>query len=136
MCVAQLEQGRADVENQYSRSVRREGNLPAQHLIRTVFEVVPQKWRGVGEIPKSGLGLREAYAAFDAKRKFELTGTEVNEPAECMSGSVLQGRIKPRECPAFGTRCTPEHPLGATMVSSEGACAAYYRYRPEPAVLT
>jgi len=135
MCVAQLEQGRAEVENQYSRSVRREGNLPAQQLIQKVFQVVPRKWRGVGEIPRSGLGLREAYAAFDAERRFGLTGMEVSEPADCMSGSVLQGKIKPRECPAFGTRCTPEHPLGATMVSSEGACAAYYRYRREP-VLT
>ena len=102
---------------------------PAQELIRKVFKVVPRKWRGVGEIPQSGLGLNDAYAAFDAEKKFGLADHHVDEPAECLSGLVLQGQIKPHECPAFGTRCTPEHPLGATMVSSEGACAAYYRYR-------
>ena len=133
MCVRQLETGRAEVENQYSRSVRKEGNRPAQHLIREVFEVGPRKWRGVGEIPQSGLALRKAYWAFDAERRFGLAELKTEEPTECMSGLVLQGRIKPHECPAFGMRCTPEHPLGATMVSSEGACAAYYRYRREPA---
>ncbi len=133
MCIEQLERGQAKVENQYSRSVRREGNRPAQQLIHEVFQVVPRKWRGVGEIPRSGLGLREGFAAYDAERKFGLSEIHVEEPAECMSGLVLQGRIKPRECPAFATLCTPEHPLGATMVSSEGACAAYYRYRREPA---
>ena len=110
-----------------------EGNRPAQQLIREVFQVTPRKWRGIGEIPQSGLGLRDAYAAFDAERKFGVAGLRVEEPTECLSGLVLQGKIKPHECPAFGTRCTPEHPLGATMVSSEGACAAYYRYRREPA---
>ncbi len=129
MVVQQLESGRAEVENQYTRSVRREGNQPAQELIRKVFKVVPRKWRGVGEIPQSGLGLKDAYAAFDAEKKFGLVDHHVEEPTECLSGLVLQGQIKPHECPAFGTRCTPEHPLGATMVSSEGACAAYYRYR-------
>jgi hydrogenase expression/formation protein HypD len=129
MCVQQLESGRAEVENQYSRAVRREGNQPAQNLVREVFEVVHRKWRGVGEIPKSGLGLRAKYGAFDAERKFGLADRTVDEPADCLSGLVLQGRIKPRECPAFGERCTPDHPLGATMVSNEGACAAYYRYR-------
>jgi hydrogenase expression/formation protein HypD len=129
MCVQQLESGRAEVENQYSRSVRREGNRPAQQLIRDVFQVVPRKWRGVGEIPASGLGLSDGYAQFDAERKFGMTEYHVDEPSECQSGLVLQGQIKPHQCPAFGTRCTPEHPLGATMVSSEGACAAYYRYR-------
>ncbi len=129
MVVRQLESGRAEVENQYTRSVRREGNRPAQELIRKVFTVVPRKWRGVGESPQSGLGLNDAYAAFDAEKKFNLADHHVDEPAECLSGLVLQGQIKPHECPAFGTRCTPEHPLGATMVSSEGACAAYYRYR-------
>jgi hydrogenase expression/formation protein HypD len=132
MCVEQLEHGRAEVENQYSRSVRKEGNRPAQQLIREVFRVVPRKWRGVGEIPRSGLGLSDAYSAFDAERKFGVAEMRVEEPSECLSGLVLQGRIKPHDCPAFGTRCTPEHPLGATMVSSEGACAAYYRYRREP----
>lgn len=129
MVVKQLEQGRAEVENQYSRSVRSEGNRPAQDLIKQVFRVVPRKWRGVGEIPQSGLGLAEAYADFDAEKKFGLAEHHVEEPAECMAGLVLQGLMKPHECPAFGSRCTPEHPLGATMVSSEGACAAYYRYR-------
>ena len=132
MCVEQLEHGRAAVENQYTRSVRREGNAPAQELIREVFRVVPRKWRGLGEIARSGLGLRRAYASFDAERKFGVAELRVEEPSECLSGLVLQGKIKPHECPAFGTRCTPEHPLGATMVSSEGACAAYYRYRREP----
>lgn len=129
MCVLQLEQGRAEVENQYARAVRQTGNQPARELIRQVFTVVPRKWRGVGEIPRSGLALSEAYATFDAARRFGLTHRTVPEPAECLSGLVLQGQIKPPECPAFGKRCTPEHPLGATMVSSEGACAAYYRYR-------
>ncbi len=132
MCVRQLESGRAEVENQYSRAVRQEGNRPAQQIIREVFQITPRKWRGIGEIPRSGLGLRAAYTAFDAERKFGVAGIRVEEPTECLSGLVLQGKIKPRECPAFGTRCTPEHPLGATMVSSEGACAAYYRYRREP----
>ena len=129
MVVQQLESGRAEVENQYVRSVRREGNQPAQKLIREVFRVIPRKWRGVGEIPQSGLGLSGAYAAFDAEQKFGVAEHHVEEPAECISGLVLQGLKKPHECPAFGAKCTPEHPLGATMVSSEGACAAYYRYR-------
>jgi hydrogenase expression/formation protein HypD len=129
MVVQQLESGRAEVENQYARAVRREGNQPAQKLIREVFRVIPRKWRGVGEIPKSGLGLSEAYAAFDAEKKFGVTEHHVEEPAECISGLVLQGLKKPQECSVFGTKCNPEHPLGATMVSSEGACAAYYRYR-------
>jgi len=129
MCVRQLEEGRWDVENQYTRAVQRGGNAEAQRIIGTVFEVVPRKWRGLGPIPASGLGLRPAYAAFDAERKFGLAGVSVDEPGECISGLVLQGQRKPHECSAFGTQCTPEHPLGATMVSSEGACAAYYRYR-------
>ena len=129
MVVQQLESGRAEVENQYARAVRREGNQPAQKLIREVFRVVPRKWRGVGEIPRSGLGLSEAYVTFDAENKFGVAEHRVEEPAECISGLVLQGLKKPQECSAFGTKCTPEHPLGATMVSSEGACAAYYRYR-------
>jgi hydrogenase expression/formation protein HypD len=132
MCVRQLESGRAEVENQYGRSVRKEGNQPAQKLIREVFRVVPRKWRGVGEIPQSGLGLAERYGPYDAEQKFGVAGIRTEEPSECMSGLVLQGKLKPHECPAFGTRCTPERPMGATMVSSEGACAAYYRYRREP----
>ncbi|NLT65424.1 MAG: hydrogenase formation protein HypD [Acidobacteria bacterium] len=129
MCVRQLEEGRAKVENQYSRSVRKEGNLPARKIISEIFRVVPRKWRGVGEIPQSGLGLQEAYAEFDAELRFGVAGRTIDEPAECISGLILQGLKKPHECSAFGTRCTPEHPLGATMVSSEGACAAYYHYR-------
>jgi hydrogenase expression/formation protein HypD len=132
MCVQQLESGRAEVENQYARAVRKQGNQPAQHLVREVFQVVPRKWRGIGEIPASGLGLSAAYAAYDAELKFGVADRHVDEPADCLSGFVLQGQIKPHECPAFGKRCTPEHPLGATMVSSEGACAAYYRYRRQP----
>jgi len=129
MCVRQLEEGRAEVENQYARAVRREGNRPAQDLIRRVFQVVPRKWRGVGEIPRSGLGLRDGYAPFDAEHRFGVAHHTEEEPSACISGSILQGLSKPRDCPAFGRECTPEHPLGATMVSSEGACAAYYRYR-------
>lgn len=129
MTVQQLESGRAEVENQYARSVRREGNRPAQELIRKVFKVVPRRWRGIGEIPASGLGLRDAYSTFDAEKKFGVSDHTVEEPRECIAGEILQGLKKPHECPAFGARCTPEHPFGATMVSSEGACAAYYRYR-------
>lgn len=131
MSVRQLEGGRAEVENQYTRSVRREGNQPAVRLIRQVFRVRPRKWRGIGEIPRSGLGLAEAYADFDAEDRFGVADRTAAESPECRSGLVLQGVMKPPECPAFGTRCTPEHPLGATMVSSEGACAAYYHYRRE-----
>ncbi len=129
MCVRQLEEGRAEVENQYARAVRREGNTGAQALIRDVFEVVPRKWRGVGEIPASGLGLRERYRRFDAEHRFGVAEHRAEEPTECVSGLIMQGLAKPHDCPAFGTRCTPERPLGATMVSSEGACAAYWRYR-------
>ena len=129
LCVRQLEAGRAEVENQYARSVAREGNRPAQELIRRVFTVVPRKWRGIGEIPESGLGLAPPYAAFDAARRFQVADHHAEENPECISGLVLQGIKKPQECPAFGTKCTPMHPLGATMVSAEGACAAYYKYR-------
>jgi hydrogenase expression/formation protein HypD len=128
-CVRQLEAGTATVENRYARAVRREGNPGAREVVRRVFRVVPRSWRGLGVIPDSGLALREAYAGFDAELRFGLADLSVAEPADCLSGLVLQGRTRPDECPAFGTRCTPEHPLGATMVSSEGACAAYYRYR-------
>jgi hydrogenase expression/formation protein HypD len=129
LCVRQLEEGRAEVENQYSRVVRREGNVHARDLIRQVFRVVDRKWRGVGAIARSGLALQPRYAAFDAETRFGVADLTEEEPRECISGLVLQGLKKPPECEAFGTRCTPEHPLGATMVSSEGACAAYYRYR-------
>ena len=129
LTVQQLESGRAEVENQYVRAVSRAGNRPAQDLVNKVFAVVPRKWRGIGEIPQSGLGLSKAYSVFDAAKKFGLTEHRVEEPAECIAGLILQGLKKPHECSAFGTRCTPEHTFGATMVSSEGACAAYYRYR-------
>ncbi len=134
MLISQLEKGQAAVENQYIRCVRREGNIPAQDLVRTVFEIVPRKWRGIGEIPQSGLGLRTPYAEFDAEHRFGLSDYTADESLDCISGEILQGKCKPNQCPAFGNRCTPEHPLGATMVSTEGACAAYYRYRRiEPA---
>jgi hydrogenase expression/formation protein HypD len=129
MCIRQLEEGRAEVENQYTRCVRRQGNGSAIALIERIFRVVPRNWRGLGEIPRSGLGLQAEYALYDAERRFSLSGHEVEESRECISGWILQGVRKPHECPAFGSACTPEHPLGATMVSSEGACAAYYRYR-------
>lgn len=129
MVVRQLEEGRAEVENQYARTVRREGNRRAQALIREVFQVVHRKWRGMGPIPRSGLGLREPYIEYDAERKFQVTNLSAEEDSECIAGLILQGQARPTECPAFGVRCTPERPLGAPMVSSEGACAAYYRYR-------
>jgi len=129
LCVEQLEQGRAEVENQYTRTVTREGNRTAIELIRKVFRVVPRKWRGVGEIAASGLSLTPDFALYDAEQRFEVAACTREEDTECISGPILQGRRRPDQCPAFGTRCTPEHPLGATMVSTEGACAAYYRYR-------
>jgi hydrogenase expression/formation protein HypD len=130
LCLRQLEEGRAEVENQYSRVVSEQGNRPAQALVAEVFQVVTRAWRGIGEIPKSGLGLTEAFATFDAERRFDLSEVGPRpEPAECIAGMVLQGLKKPPECEVFGGRCTPEHPLGATMVSPEGACAAYYRHR-------
>ena len=129
MLVEQLEQGRASTENQYVRSVTRDGNQPAQKLMETVFEVAGRQWRGIGEIPASGYKLRGKYAAFDAERVFHTSGIRVEEPPECISALVLQGLKKPVDCPAFGAACTPERPLGASMVSSEGACAAYYSYR-------
>jgi hydrogenase expression/formation protein HypD len=128
-CVRQLEDGRAGLENAYARSVRREGNRAAQAVMRAVFTVVPRRWRGLGDIPESGLGLHANYADFDAERRFGAVDSGVEASSECVSGLVLRGVRKPTECPAFGTRCTPERPLGVTMVSTEGACAAYYRYR-------
>ena len=129
MAVRQLESGRAEVENQYARSVRREGNRPARALIAQVFRVVPRKWRGIGEIPASGFALTDEFAAHDAETRFGVADYHADEDSECISGQVLRGVKKPHQCPAFGGRCTPERPLGATMVSSEGACAAYYSYR-------
>jgi len=129
LLVRQLEAHEAKLENQYARSVSYKGNVLAQEIMAEVFEVADQKWRGIGPIPQSGLRLREEYAAYDANRVFELGEFTVDEPAECISAQVLQGLKKPTDCAAFGMRCTPENPLGAPMVSSEGACAAYYHYR-------
>jgi hydrogenase expression/formation protein HypD len=128
LAVRQLEEGRHEVENQYARAVRREGTLPARNLVTEVFRLVDRQWRGIGRIPASGLGLREEFADYDAEDRFGLASLQVPEPAECRAGDVLRGQLKPFECPAFGGHCTPEHPLGAPMVSSEGACAAYYNY--------
>ena len=129
MCVSQLEEGRYEVENQYARAVRKEGNVPAQQLVAKVFRVVHRKWRGIGEIAQSGLGLAPEFAEFDAETRFGVSGYTAEEDPECISGLVMQGAKKPEDCTAYGKRCTPDHPLGAPMVSSEGACAAYYRYR-------
>ncbi len=129
LCIRQLEEGRADVENAYSRTVTRDGNRVAQGVVRRIFTVQPQRWRGIGDIPQSGLGLAPAYARFDSLVKFGYSMPSSEETGACISGQVLRGQRKPPDCPAFGTLCTPDHPLGATMVSSEGACAAYHRYR-------
>jgi len=123
-----LEEGRRGVENQYARAVQRQGNPAALRLIHDVFEITDRKWRGIGTIPQSGFRLSPAYAEFDAERRFAVEGVQVAESSACISGQILQGLKKPHDCPAFGKTCTPENPLGATMVSSEGACAAYYNY--------
>lgn len=129
MLIKQLEEGRYEVENQYTRSVRREGNIPAKQLIFKVFEIADMKWRGIGLIPQSGFKLKKEFEEFDAEKVFS-TVADINteESQICISGYVLQGVKKPSDCPAFGTLCTPLNPLGAPMVSSEGACAAYYNY--------
>ncbi len=126
--VRQLEAGRAEVENPYARVVRAEGNPASRRLIDEVFEVCDRKWRGIGILPKSGYRLRYEYAAFDAERRFGVEDVEAQESPLCISGRILKGLKKPHDCPAFGTACTPQTPLGATMVSSEGACAAYFAY--------
>jgi hydrogenase expression/formation protein HypD len=131
MTVAQLERGAATVENQYSRAVTAEGNLPAQKLIRDVFQTVDRNWRGIGSINQSGLALRPSFGDFDALHRFTLGRSHSQPELRCISGLILQGRNKPHECAVFGAECTPEHPLGATMVSGEGACAAYFRYRQQ-----
>jgi hydrogenase expression/formation protein HypD len=128
MTVSQLEEGRHDVENQYVRATRREGNRPAQERIVEVFEVVNRQWRGLGEIPASGFQLRGRFQKYDANRRYPFSGEPAHESPECISGLILQGIKKPHECPAFAVKCTPENPLGAPMVSSEGACAAYFHY--------
>jgi hydrogenase expression/formation protein HypD len=128
MVVSQLEEGRHEVENQYTRAVRRQGNRSAQKTIAEVFEVRPRQWRGLGEIPASGFQLRGRFQRYDANRRFPFSGEPVHESTECISGLILQGIKKPPECAAFAVKCTPDNPLGAPMVSSEGACAAYYHY--------
>lgn len=129
IAVRQLEAGKAEVENAYERVVTRDGNRVAQEMISTVFEPVDRQWRGIGTIPLSGLGLKQAFLGFDATQRFELRLGNVNESSVCIAGQVLRGIAKPFDCPAFGRECTPTYPLGAPMVSSEGACAAYYRYQ-------
>jgi hydrogenase expression/formation protein HypD len=128
MTAIQLQEGRHEIENQYSRAVRREGNRPAQERIAEVFEIVPRQWRGLGEIPASGFQLRGRFQKYDANRRYPFSGEPARESPDCISGLILQGIKKPHECPAFAVKCTPENPLGAPMVSSEGACAAYYHY--------
>lgn len=128
MAVRQLEAGEGRLENQYSRSVSTAGNPGAQKVIGTVFELSDRTWRGIGEIPASGFRISDNWADFDAERRFDLSGIHAIESPDCKSGLILQGKLKPAQCPAFGNSCIPEHPLGAPMVSSEGACAAYYRY--------
>jgi hydrogenase expression/formation protein HypD len=127
-CVSMLESGKVGVDNPYARAVRREGNRPARALVDEVFDVGDRKWRGIGTIPQSGLRLRPEFAEYDAETRFSVQELQVLESDVCISGLILQGIRKPHECPAFGKTCTPERPLGATMVSSEGACAAYYNY--------
>lgn len=123
-----LEAGKIEVVNSYARAVTYEGNLPAQKLVNTVFMECDRKWRGIGTIPNSGWCLRPEYAQYDAEQRFDVGGIHSEESPDCQAGLVLQGLLKPMQCPAFGTLCTPQHPLGATMVSSEGACAAYFHY--------
>jgi len=129
MCVSQLEEGRHEAENQYSRVVTREGNAKAMEVMYEVFEICERKWRGIGEIKESGFRLKEKYSDYDAELKFGVVNYSVEESGECISGLILQGIKKPVDCPVFGTKCNPEHPFGATMVSTEGACSAYYLYK-------
>ena len=130
--VLQLEKGEYRVENQYTRAVSEDGNLEAQKVIRQVFEVADREWRGIGTIPHSGYALRESLGAYDASRKFNLEDERGGDSGECMAGAILKGQKKPGECPHFGKKCTPRNPLGAPMVSSEGACAAYYHFASNP----
>ena len=132
MAVTQLEKGEAKVENQYARVVQREGNKLAQQTIQQVFDVSDRTWRGIGTIPMSGYEVKDNYKRFNARLKFNLDLGEVKENADCISGAIMKGLKKPFQCPNFGTRCKPEHPLGAPMVSSEGACAAYFAYGRKP----
>ena len=133
-CVKQLEEGRADVENAYARAVKTEGNIHARRIVEEVFTVADRNWRGLGVIPNSGLEVRPELANFDAGKRFQLSQSAARPDAICISGEIMRGVKKPHDCPAFGTTCQPEHPLGAPMVSGEGACAAYYRYRSRAVV--
>jgi hydrogenase expression/formation protein HypD len=126
--ILQLEQGRAELDNAYERAVRPEGNVAAKQMLADVFTVTDRTWRGIGRIPRSGWRLSDRYAEFDAEYRFNVHNIQTSESPLCRSGEVLQGLLKPNQCPAFGKECTPRTPLGATMVSSEGACAAYYQY--------
>jgi hydrogenase expression/formation protein HypD len=130
-CVSLLEERKAIVDNQYSRVVRKEGNIEAKKIIYTVFEIADRKWRGIGLIPKSGYKLKDEFSEFDAEKIFDVGDIEVDEPEICIAGEVLQGLKTPLECKAFGKECTPENPLGAPMVSTEGACAAYFHYKKQ-----
>ena len=129
MTVRQLETGTHKVENAYTRVVTEAGNIPAQAMLKRVFTGCDRNWRGIGNIPDSGWRLSEDFSAYDAEKRFSVDHIQTKESEICISGIILQGLKKPFDCPAFGTLCTPEKPLGATMVSSEGACAAYYRYK-------
>jgi len=131
LAVKQLEEKRIEVENQYARAVRKEGNIPAKKLLAEVFEVADQKWRGIGAIPKSGWKLKPEFADHDAEKIFDVADIETQESPVCIAGQILQGLKKPHECIEFGKECKPEHPLGAPMVSSEGACAAYFHFRSQ-----
>ncbi len=135
-CVQQLETGRAEVENAYARAVKTEGNVHARHVVEAVFAVADRNWRGLGLIPRSGLEVRPELAEFDAAKRFQLSRSAGRPDTICISGEIMRGVKKPHDCPAFGTTCRPEHPVGAPMVSSEGACAAYYRYRSRTATAT
>ncbi len=129
--VKQLEAGKSEVENAYERAVTLEGNIPAQKVVNTVFQPVDRKWRGIGMIPMSGLGLRPEFASFDAETRFSVGEIITQESPLCIAGEILQGLKKPPQCSEFGKACTPSAPIGAPMVSGEGACAAYYRYHRE-----
>lgn len=130
--VLQLENGRHEVENQYTRAVTEDGNQAAQEVIRKVFQITDRRWRGIGLIPRSGYSLRDAYTAFDASRKFSLEIPKEQPATECIAGAILKGQKKPHQCPHFGKQCTPRNPMGAPMVSSEGACAAYFHFAANP----
>jgi hydrogenase expression/formation protein HypD len=131
-CVEQLEQGSYDLDNQYKRVVKRRGNKEAQSIIFEIFEIGEREWRGIGKIPSSGYQVRKEYSTYDAMQKFSIESVDGKENPDCMAGQILKGLKKPNECPLFGNKCTPSNPQGAPMVSSEGACAAYYHFGYEP----